>query len=483
MPYDVDIISAIKDPKLFRDTLSDAQETALRSLYGLPLTDAQLEIYTRATGNGVYTPREYREATIIAGRRSGKSSRIAANVAVFEACFRRHVLATGERGYVVVLAATRRQATIVYSYVLARLEGSPYLRKLLAAEPKIEEVELTNGISIVVQTANYRSIRGLSIVCAICDELAFWSDDISGANPAEEVLKAVRPGMANFKNAKLIKTSSPWAKSGVVFSDFRDRDKHPEMLVWRLGTREMNPSLDPKFLDEEERRDPESFEREYNACFYESASAFLPADAVESCVVRGRTELPPKEGAYYTASLDAAFRGDAFSFALVHSSGDKVVQDVIRSWKGSKSAPVNLARTLAEITETLARYGVRKIHGDSFCSEPIRQSLKEKGIEFVQVTTLGSRAASLWNSLRTLIMGSRAELLDDAETLSELKKLELVVTSGGNERVQAMQGHDDRAVVLALASHQAVAQPVRRPWIETITVGPSREDRGWIRIN
>jgi hypothetical protein len=485
---DVNIIEAIKDPKLFRDTLSEAQETALRALYGLPLSDSQLEIYCRATGRASYEPREHRECMFICGRRSGKSSRIAANVAVYEACFRKHVLATGERGHVVVLAATKKQAAIVYSYILARLESSPYLRRMLAADPKVEEVELTNRISIMVQTANFRSCRGLSIVTAIADELAFWLDDASASNPAIEVLKAIRPGMANFPNAKLIKISSPFAKSGVVWEDWRDREKHPHMLTWKLGTRQMNPSLDPAFLDEEEKRDPESFEREYNAEFYESASAFLPADAVEASVARGRTELPPQESVHYTASLDAAFRGDAFAFGIVHSNGEKVIQDLVRSWRGTRSTPVSLARTLAEITESLKRYNVRKIYGDSFCSEPIRQSLKAQGIEFVQATTLGARAAGIWNSLRTLIMGGRAELLDDSETISELKKLELVVTSAGNQRVEAAQGHDDRAVVLALAAHQAVAQPVRHPWIEVITANTKSNhgdgpERIWTRIN
>jgi phage terminase large subunit-like protein len=480
---DVDIITAIKSPKLFHDTLSEAQETVLRAIYSLPLSDSQLEIYLRATGRPSYERKEYRECTLICGRRSGKSSRIAANVAVYEACFRKHKLAAGEKGFVQVLAATKRQAAIVYSYVLARLEDSPTLRRMLAADPKIEEVELVNNITIAVSPASYRSIRGASIVACVADELAFWSDDISAANPAAEVLRAIRPGMTSFPNAKLLKISSPFAKSGVIFEDWRDREKNPHMLVWKLGTREMNPSLSAEFLDEEQKRDPESYEREYNAQFYESASAFLPADAIENCVVRGRSELPYVEGVQYVAGLDAGFRPDAFSCTLVHSNGEKVIQDVIRSWRGKPSTPVSLARVLAEIVEYLNRYGIRKIYGDSFCSEPIRQSLKAQGVEFVQTTTLGARAAPIWSTLRTLITGSRAELLDDPETIQELKRLELVVTSGGNSRVEASSGHDGRAVVLALASHQSVAMPVRRPWVEVITAGPSHDDKGWTRIN
>ena len=44
----------------------------------------------------------------------------------------------------------------------------------------------------------------------ICDELAFWSDDENSANPAEDVIAAVRPGMATVRNPKLIKISTPY---------------------------------------------------------------------------------------------------------------------------------------------------------------------------------------------------------------------------------------------------------------------------------
>ena len=315
-------------------------------------------------------------------------------------------------------------------------------------------------------------------MCGICDEIAFWHDDLTNANPASEVLRAIRPGMANFAQAKLIKITSPFAKAGVTWEDWRDRAAHPEMLVWKLDTRTMNPSLDAAFLDAEERRDGDSFSREYGANFYESASAFLSADAIEACIVRGRYELPPQESVFYTAALDAAFRGDAFAFAVTHRVGEKVVQDVTRSWRGTRSNPVNLARTLEEIVATLRRYGCGKIHGDQFCSEPIRQALAQKGIQFVQTTTLGARASAIWNTLRTLVASRQFELLDDPETVAELKRLELVVTSGGNQRVEAATGHDDRAVVTALAAHQAIARMDRTPWVETIRLRGGVE-RGW----
>jgi hypothetical protein len=466
-----DSVALIKSRNVIGDTLSVGQECFLRCLYGLKLDAEMHDIYVRATGNSVYNAREYREAVAICGRRSGKSSRLAANIAVVEAVFRKHELATGERGWVVLVAPTKRQARVCFQYILARLEHSPSMRAMIAGEPRDGEVDLTNGISICVLAANYRWVRGFSCVCCILDEEAFFYDDVTCSNPASEILRALRPGMASFPNAKLIRISSPFAKIGNLWESYRDREKHPEVLTWKLDSKTMNPSLDAAFLAAEQARDPEAYEREYGGEFYESASMFLPAQAVEECVMRGRFEMLAQPGMGYFASLDAAFRGDHFGWCLVHRVADRVVVDVIRSKRGSRASPVNLAATLGEIVATLRAFGVGKIHGDSFCAEPIRQALKVQGITFEQVTTLGTKSAPLWGTLRALVSERKIELLDDEETTAQLKKLQLIATHSGNQRVEATSGHDDKSVCLALASHMAMSQVQRRPFVMCLDGG------------
>src|SRR5882762_10162198 len=282
------IIEVVLDSRLIGDSLSPAQVTGLKVLYGEPLLDEELVFYRLATEREAYAPREYREADFICGRRSGKSSKLAANVAIYEAVFRKHNLARGERGHVVVIASTQRQASVAFDYILARLEGSATLRKLIQGEPRADEVDLTNGITISVWPCNFRSIRGISIVCAICDEIAFWRDTETGANPATEVLKAIRPAMATFPTAKLVKITSPYAKQGVVWDDFQLRHKRDDLLVWRLDSATMNPTLDRDFLAAEERRDRDFFRREYLAEFWESASCYLPREMVGAAVIPAR---------------------------------------------------------------------------------------------------------------------------------------------------------------------------------------------------
>jgi len=210
----IDIISAIKDPNILGDELSPAQEAALRTLYGLPVDGDMAALVAQCTGR-MPEMREYREAAFICGRRSGKSDKLAANVAIYESFFRKHKLSAGERGIVLLMAQNVRAANVVANYIKGKIEKSPILSQHVVASRALE-LDLDNGITIAIHPSSFRAIRGLSVVTCICDEVAFWFTETEYANPDVEVVRAVRPAMATFEHAKLILVSSPYAKAGVL---------------------------------------------------------------------------------------------------------------------------------------------------------------------------------------------------------------------------------------------------------------------------
>jgi phage terminase large subunit-like protein len=139
----------------------------------------------------------------VVGRRGGRS-RIAALIAVFLAAFKsyREILAPGERGVVMVLAADREQARVAFGYIEALLDQVPMLATLIAHRTK-EEITLRNRITIRVHTASFRAVRGYTVVAAICDEIAFWRSEDS-ANPDVEIVNAIRPAMATVPEPLLL---------------------------------------------------------------------------------------------------------------------------------------------------------------------------------------------------------------------------------------------------------------------------------------
>src|SRR2546426_12399134 len=113
------IIEFVTDPNLLGLSISPAQEVLLRAIYGLPLADDQLAIFQECTGRAVYHGQPFGEVVVIAGARSGKDSRIAAPIAIYEAFFGGHEahLSKGERGIIPLVAQDARGAKIAFYYI------------------------------------------------------------------------------------------------------------------------------------------------------------------------------------------------------------------------------------------------------------------------------------------------------------------------------------------------------------------------------
>lgn len=111
----------------------------LAALFGLPLDAEQLALFQKFTGRSTSPTQQAKEAWLVIGRRGGKS-RIAALVALYLALFGDYskILAHGERGTLMVIAADRSQAQNVMCYINELLDSVPMLAELV--ERHTEEV-------------------------------------------------------------------------------------------------------------------------------------------------------------------------------------------------------------------------------------------------------------------------------------------------------------------------------------------------------
>jgi hypothetical protein len=225
-----------------------AWEAFLAALEALPMTPEQTACYRQHTGRMTPPVTPAREGWMIVGRRGGKS-RVASLVAVYLGCFRdyRGILAPGETGTVMLLAADRRQARTLMRYVMGLLEGVPMLTAMIVGRTA-ESVTLSNRIVIEIHTSNFRAVRGYTVVAAICDEIAAWRSEDS-ANPDVEVLNGIRPGMATVPGAVLLCLSSPYARHGALWAAYQDHyGKDSDVLVWQADTKAMNPRVDEQVI-------------------------------------------------------------------------------------------------------------------------------------------------------------------------------------------------------------------------------------------
>ncbi len=462
----LNILEFVCHPDLLNDIChSSAQLACLKSIYGLVLSPEEQLIYLCGTGRAIYDPTEQREITIIAGRRSGKTGKIAAPICCFEA-FRDHGLPPGEEAHIMLLAPTLKQARIAFRYIRNYLRNSPVLTKRIVRITK-EEIVLDNGVVIGCYPCTYDGVRGRTIIAVICDELAFWSDEEDSANPAEEVIAALRPGMATVRNPKLIKISTPFGKTGLLWREFQQRAEL-DFPVWRLSTQEMNPTIKTSFLERERKRNEEEFCREYLAEFTDSINGWITPEILDPCIIRGRQQLPSMPNVRYVAALDPASRHDDFALAILHESAEgKIAVDKITRWTGTKSAPLVFEFVLGEVRDILSLYGLNSAIGDQFYFDVLNQYFLKLGIFYESRVFSANTRATIFANMKQLLLSQRIELLDDPELIRQFRRLREQKTARGQIDVRPIgEARDDLAVAVALAARELTKQEPARSTIE-----------------
>ena len=329
------IIDAIRHKQLFGSLPTFAELDSwtawlawLKSVFALPMDESEEAIYRQCTGRTQLPAKQPSEIYTIVGRRGGKSF-ISSLTACFIACFSsfKQYLNAGEKAAILVLARDRDQAKIVFSYVSGILHAIPALEAMIDVE-RADEIELNNGVIIMVKTSDFRAIRGLTVAAAILDEVAFW--DSEGINPDHEVLTALRPATSTIPDAKIIAISTPYSQSGSLYEAYKEHygkdDDHT--LVWVAESRTMNPTLDEKIIQRELDRDPEGAQAEWLATFRSDLSAAFSPESLQPCTTKGRSELPASPIIEYKAFVDpSGGKADAFTLAIGHKAEDSAIID------------------------------------------------------------------------------------------------------------------------------------------------------------
>jgi hypothetical protein len=448
----VTLLEALRDPNLFGRFFKGASWAKWKVFLAALIASApqgadDLAVFQTCTSRTTWPTSAFAEAVLIVGRRGGKS-RTLALLAVYLACFKDYepYLAPGEVATIAVLAANRSQARVIFRFVLGLLKAVPLLESLIVRHDT-ESIVLSNRVVIEIATASFRTSRGYSFAAVLCDETAFWYSDEASANPDVEILRALRPGLANIPGAMLLIASSPYAKRGELYGAFRrhyGRDD-ARVLVWKADTQTMNPSIDRRIIDEAYESDPESAKAEFGASFRDDLADYITIEAVEAVTCWGRHELPPQEGVAYRAFYDSSGgRVDAMTLAIAHLDGRGVcVLDAVLEVR----PPFDPSAALNECVALCRRYGVASLIGDRYAGEWPVARFKECGIELIQSARPKS---DIYVDFLPLINAGQIELLDHPRLRAQLVGLERRTARSGKDSVDhAPGGHDDLANVVA----------------------------------
>jgi hypothetical protein len=412
---------------------------ALKGAFALPLSDAERKVFAVIAGNRNPPTRRVKEVWAIIGRRSGKS-RIAAALAVFFALFVQHKLAPGERGCVLVLAATLDQAKTVFEYALAFLQASPVLRQEVVDATR-SEIRLRNGIVVAIHPNSFRTIRGRTLVACIFDEVAFWRSEES-ATPDTEVYRAALPSMMT-TGGMLISISTPYRKAGLLHQKWREHfGREGDVLVVQGASTTFNPLLTAEVIAAQRAADPEGAGAELDAEFRSDIAAFLDDATIEAATDHARPlELPPQRdyGVFYEAFVDASGgRHDHYTVAIAHKpiSTGRFVVDLVRG----RAPPFDPGEVTKEFAALCREYRCRQIVGDAYGAEWTETAWRSNGLVYVRSDLAKS---DIYLEVLPLFTRGLVSLPAHPKLLHELRQLERQVHRGGRDSVDHPRGGSD----------------------------------------
>lgn len=448
------ILKAMDHPRLFgkhfRGPTWDRWRVFLKALFALPMTGDEQRLYQHHTGRQTVPTTAFREAWVVAGRRAGKS-RIAALIAVFLGACRDYTqcLAPGEIATVMVLAADKRQARVIFRYCRALIMETPALRGMLVHETQ-ESLVLNNNVAIEIHVANFRSVRGYSAAAIIADEVAFWPPS-EAAFSDQATVDALRPALTTIDGSLLLALSSPHARRGVLYQQCRRYHgvENAPVLTWRGTSQELNANISDHVIQAAMEADETVARAEYLGEFRADVESFVSREQVDAVVVPGRTMLPPVSAFQYRAHLDAAAGSgaDSMTAAIAHADEHgRVVLDRVLE----RRPPFSPHAVAEEFSAVFKEYHCLTAQADRYAGDWVVEAFAKHG---VRVEPCAKNRSELYIELLPLITAGpdKLALLDDHRTVNQLLNLERR-TGRTRDVVDHPSGsghHDDRILSAA----------------------------------
>lgn len=430
-----------------------------------------------------YDPKNIKDIKInkidlICGRRSGKTL-LAAIIAIYcsisnnwKPFLRKTPFAT-----VLIMSHSREFSDEVLEVIRSLIETSDILSKLINKDKKntastmnLKVPWIVNSqiqysrVQIKVAAASSKTTRGVAACAIICDEIAFWNLDENMKETDAKILKAVRPSMKQFgQHAMLIKLSSPGIKQGVLYGEhlkWKAGELPNTYAVFKAPTWAMNEIIPDEELMEEFELDMDSFDQEYRSNFADSLSFFIVPEYIDMAILKGKTFIAPEgDNTKYAGAIDAAYKGDAFTFSIVGYVNGRLRQYMSKGWQGTKQNPVSSYEVAEFIRNVCKQFNIDEVGADQYAFEPLREIFNTYGVTLKEYTFTPVFKKKIYFNLKKLIHSQQADLLDNETQTRELKELVVEQSPSGQIRIgHPIGGSDDYATALAVSSFIATQE-------------------------
>ncbi|MEM4648609.1 MAG: terminase family protein [Nitrososphaerota archaeon] len=369
-----------------------------------------------------------RRIIVCSGRQVGKSTSAAAKAL--------HFATTRAGSTCLIVSATLRQSMITFEKIRRFAENSILRYSLRRSSGST--IELENGSRIIaLPCGRGDTLRGYTAHLLVLDEAAFMP---------EKVIANIALPMIASTSGYCWMLSTPWEKNHIFYRIWCGSG---EWSRYHWPSR-LNPMISEAFLMEQRRLiGEERFQVEYEACFLDDSSSFLPMSLLRRCAEDYEPEII--EGAVY--GYDPGGRESLAAVVGV------IYEEKERRWR--------VSYWRAEKCESYIEFDalLHEIHGrapmrmlvvdETGIGGPIVEHLRELGLPVVGVKLMERVKEEIFGRLKLMLERGKLAIPNDPQFLSHLNCVEYQRTWSGGYRFSHRPGsHDDLAYALALALHE-----------------------------
>jgi hypothetical protein len=393
-----------------------------------------------------------RQLVLRVGRRGGKSSTLC-RIAVAEAMWGQHSVPPGDTGIVAIVSVNKDQAVERIETIESILRACkiPYKRTG-------DTIELPGrAVKFKVFAASTMAAVGFTAICVICDEMALWRNDKTGANPAETILSFLKPTMMTQPNAKMFLSSSPFATLDAHHKAFEMGDNAGQMVRY-APTWVANPTITEE-ATHVEQPDPLEWARQFKAIPVSAGSlAFFDERAIENSIDDLLIlPLSPPAGSVVTVGADFGFRSDSSALAVVHRSGDVYRVAELLELRPGVDEPLKPSVVVKQFASVLKQHGAEYLMADGHYRQSISEHLEAENLHFTIAPEGAKGNQEVYVRFRRLLLDGQVKLPRNERLIDQLKLVTSQPTAGGAisiKQPRANGSHGDLVSALTLACYQ-----------------------------
>lgn len=355
-------------------------------------------------------------------------------------------------------------------------------------EPMVGTIQLKSGHS------SASGMVGGTMAVIIIDEMAEMAPASAEGGTDDELYDKLKPAISTFgRDGKMICISNPLGPYGKFYKLYEDSFEDNMVLMAQLPTWLSNPYIEQSYLDQQKKKNPETYHVYYGAQFGSSGSdTWINEAHVKRAFEHIGRSRRAENGApltRYFAHLDPAKSSDYYTLVVCHAEPmesaigpdgkplQRIVVDHMHIWRPKgKNQPINSEEVDRYILQLATRFKFAQISYDQWNSQSSITKLINHSLNAVNKKFDMAYKASIYGELYELFSDGRIvfynqdtvyesngiveELLEVTECKKQFFNLQRKF-NGKSFKIEALPGfYDDFTDAVAAAAYEALKDKV-----------------------